>query len=99
MAGEGFRYRTIAEVAVISAVIYVLLGAPGISSNAGTSSLSGGHDGTQAKAKVESLVYPAADLKCPEHAYSINLFSTSPLVIHIDNFVSEAEIQHLIALR
>lgn len=98
MSNQPFRWRTVVEVAVIAVVIYVLVGAPGLST-----SLQGDSSPAQkvpvAKAKVESLVYPDKDLKCPEHEFRIHIFSTSPLVVYVDDFVSEAEARHLVDTR
>ena len=97
MSGQSFRWRTIIEVAVISAVIYVILGAPGLS--AWSSSLSIQEEAPVVQAKVESLVYPDKDLKCSEHKFDIHILGTNPLVIYIDSFVTESEAQHLIDIR
>ena len=98
MSGQSFRWRTVLEVAVISVVIYVFLGTPGLPSQLrGTSST--GRDVPIARAKVESLVYPDKDLKCLRHDFDIHLFSASPLVIYIDGFLSDKEADHLVDIR
>ncbi|PIB02460.1 hypothetical protein CB0940_00159 [Cercospora beticola] len=105
MANESRNYRTALEIAVISLVIYFLVGAPGISSTSTSTSSSKDTDTeaktfseSNAKAKIEHLVYPSKNLQCPEHSYTAHIYSTSPLMIYIENFLSETEIEHLISL-
>ena len=93
-----FRWRTIVEVAVISIVIYVFLGTPGLPSSS-TSESKAQNDVPVARAKAESLVYPDKDLRCPKHEFDVHIFSTSPLVVYIDGFLSEAEADHLVEIR
>lgn len=99
MSSQSFRWRTILEVAVISIVIYVFLGTPGLPSSSGGESSSNGRDIPVARAKTESLVYPDKNLQCPRHDFDIHVFSASPLVIYIDGFVSEEEAEHLVDIR
>ena len=98
MATDSFRWRTVLEVAIISIVIYVFLGTPGLTNSSGGKSPSK-IDIPIARAKTESLVYPDRNLECPRHAYDIHVFATSPLVIYIDGFLSEEEAQHLVDIR
>jgi prolyl 4-hydroxylase len=98
---QPFRWRTILEVGLISAVLYVFLGGPGFPSGL-LNSDSGSTVDTpvpKARAKVENLVYPDRSLTCAVHKYDIRIFSETPLVILIDNFVSEAEANHLTSIR
>lgn len=114
MANESRIYRTALEMAIISMVIYILVGAPGISSSSSpsSSSSSSSHDNSDPdsatsglfsnsdkKVKIEHLVYPSKNLTCPKHDYTTHIFSTSPLVIYIEDFLSAEEVEHLIALR
>lgn len=113
MANESRIYRTALEMAIISMVIYILVGAPGISSSSSpSSSSSSSHDNSDSdsatsglfsnsdkKVKIEHLVYPSKNLTCPKHDYTTHIFSTSPLVIYIEDFLSAEEVEHLIALR
>lgn len=86
------------EIGVISAIIYVFLGAPGFPA-------SGEHktvldsEVPRARAKVENLVYPNLELQCSEHRFDIKVFSTRPLVIVIDDFLSADEVHHLVDIR
>lgn len=108
MANESRIYRTALEMAIISMVIYILVGAPGISSLSSSSShdnsdsdsaTSGLFSNSDKKVKIEHLVYPSKNLTCPKHDYTTHIFSTSPLVIYIEDFLSAEEVEHLIALR
>jgi prolyl 4-hydroxylase len=93
-----FRWRTVLELAAIVSVIYIFLGAPGLSG-----SLTSGEKKYVVKPKPhirpESLVYPDADLECPEHGYDVHIYSAKPLVIYIDNFLSHEEADALVDLR
>ncbi|KAH9832430.1 prolyl 4-hydroxylase subunit alpha-3-like [Teratosphaeria destructans] len=93
---QPFRWRTVLEVGVISAVIYVLLGAPGLPSINTNSTAE--QNVPIARAKVENIVYQEPGLQCSDHHYDIRIFSQTPLVILIDNFISEREANHLIAI-
>jgi prolyl 4-hydroxylase len=98
MAGQSFRYRTIFEVAIISIVIYIFLGAPGLPYST-TKNASTPKSNDKASSKAENLVYPSRNLACPPSNYGVHIFSITPLVIYIDNFLSHPEADHLISLR
>jgi len=97
-SGQGFRWRTVIEVGVISAVIYIFLGAPGLPAGL-ISSSSSNQIVPVARAKIENLVYPEESLQCPRHEYDIHVFSATPLVIYVDEFLSEEEAEHLVDIR
>jgi len=95
---QSFRWRTVAEVGVISAVIYFFLGTPGFPTS--LISISSTQDNVPvSRAKIESLVYPPKDLQCPDRQYDVHVFSTTPLIVYIDGFLSDAEAEHLVASR
>ncbi|KAK5165952.1 uncharacterized protein LTR77_008876 [Saxophila tyrrhenica] len=96
MSDKPFRWRTIVEVAAISIVIYIVLGAPGLKTPSHIESTSE-QDVPIARARAESLVYPDwKDLKCSKHGVDMHIFSTQPLVIYIDGFLSGDEVEHLV---
>ena len=102
MSTQSFRWRTVLEVGLISAVLYILIGAPGLPFTIFRSSHNGRSDEVDvpvARASTESLVYPNKDLKCSSHDVGIHLFSTNPLIIYINDFLSEGETKHLIDIR
>jgi hypothetical protein len=100
MSGKPFRWRTIVEVAVISVVIYIFLGAPGLKTPVQHKPSNNEHDVPTPRAKAESLVYPdTQNLKCAKHEVDMHIFSTQPLVIYIDGFLSDAEVRHLVEIR
>ena len=100
MSESRVKYRTVLEIIVIAAVIYVLVGTPGLQfSTSSNQSRSPQDDVSNARAKVENLVYPSKELNCARRNYEILVFSTSPLVLYIDGFLSEQEADHLIAER
>ncbi|KAI6839956.1 hypothetical protein KC332_g4838 [Hortaea werneckii] len=94
---QGIRWRTFLEVGIISAVIYFLLGAPGLPAGI-ISEVSTQGEVPVAKAKVESLVYPQSNLRCSKHKFDVHVFSTAPLIIYIDGFLSEEEAEHLVRI-
>ncbi|EME87641.1 uncharacterized protein MYCFIDRAFT_26183 [Pseudocercospora fijiensis CIRAD86] len=96
--GDSFRYRTILEVAAIAAVIYFFLATPNLSTPGSNAENVASPAVPKARAKVENLVYPSKTLKCERHDYSTHIFSTSPLVIYVEGFLSGEEAEHLVAL-
>ena len=102
MSTQSFHWRTVLEVGLISAVLYILIGAPGLPFRIfhdGQSTRSAEIDVPVARASTESLVYPDKGLKCSSYNVGIHLFSTSPLIIYINDFLSESETKHLIDIR
>lgn len=97
MAGQTFRYRTILEVATISIMLYLFLGFSGFSNKADDKDESSRT--SHSNVTTGKLVYPAKNLQCQRHDYQVKIFSTSPLVIYIDHFLSDTEADHLIELR
>jgi prolyl 4-hydroxylase len=99
---SSFRWRTLLELAAIISAVYIFLGAPGLS---GSLTSSGGVKknvpGVKPKPHIrpDSLVYPDPDLECPEHGYDVHIYSTKPLVIYIDGFLSHEEADALVDLR
>lgn len=96
MSSQSFRWRTIVEVAIISVAIYILVTSSGVSTIGLTANEQ---DVPIARAQAESLVYPDNHLQCQRHDFSTHIFSTSPLVIYVDGFISGTEAQHLIDIR
>jgi prolyl 4-hydroxylase len=96
-----FRWRTIIEVSAIAVVIYAFLGAPGLNTSFLSSKSSTSIKPPTARAKIESLVYPDKNLSCEgrEHGYEVHIFSTRPLVMYIDGFLSDEEADELVELR
>ena len=97
------RYRTVLEVAVISLVIYYFLGTPGLSTSPSLipspSKQTPEEDVPEAKAKIESLVSPDPNLQCASHQFKdVHIYSTAPLVVYIDGFLSESEADHMIEI-
>lgn len=100
MSDKPFRWRTIIEVAIISIGLYVFLGAPGLRSARQTDTQSREQDVPVAQARAESLVYPdVKNLQCSQHDYHVHIFSTDPLVVYIDGFLSDREAKHLVEIR
>lgn len=96
-----FRWRTLLEIAAIVSAVYIFLGAPGLSSGSLTSDDKGNKNVAKVKPHIrpESLVFPDPDLECPEHGYDVHIYSTKPLVVYIDGFLSSEEADALVELR
>jgi prolyl 4-hydroxylase len=93
-----FRWRTILELAVIGAVVYFLIGAPGLS-DVISSSKKGVVPAPKIHLKPDSLVYPDLNLDCAKHTYDIHIFSAKPLIVYIDGFLTESEADALVEQR
>lgn len=57
--------------------------------------------GELASSKRDSKVNPEDSdvLNCGDDAYRVHLFSRSPLIIYIENFLSAPEADHLLSIR
>lgn len=97
---QSFRWRTIIEVGLISAIIYFFLGFPGLprSTKNSASVLKDVRPSPGSTARVESLVTPRPGLQCSPHEYRIHVFSSTPLVIYIEDFLSPTEADHLVSI-
>ena len=102
------RPQWIVEIAVPLIIAYVFLGAPipsFISHSTGTSETLGSSPILFSRENldwaVETLAFPDADSKvwCPHHDFVAHVFSRDPLVIYIENFLSAAEVAHLLESR
>ena len=45
---------------------------------------------------ISSMPSPGAPPQCPNHEYSVEIVSQNPLMIYINNFLSEEEIKWLL---
>ncbi|KIW02814.1 uncharacterized protein PV09_05872 [Verruconis gallopava] len=48
--------------------------------------------------RTDSLIIPDDTLQCPPHSYATHIAHHEPLVIYVENFLSDAEAEHLVAL-
>ena len=96
---QAFRWRTVLELAAITSVLYIFLGAPGLSGFLTSEGQNKIVVKPKSNIRPESLIYPDADLECPEHGYDVHIYSTKPLIIYIDNFLSHKEADALVDLR
>ena len=83
---------------LIATSIYIAIGAPGLPQTLLQLHSSDPESVPVSQTQIESLVHPDLKLQCPHHFYNIHIFSSTPLVIYIENFVSASEVQHLIDL-
>ncbi|KAK6436627.1 hypothetical protein LTR95_007183 [Oleoguttula sp. CCFEE 5521] len=94
---EPHNWRTTVELVLAALVLYIIVGAPGLGAIAlsryVTSEIATSATGY---ASNSTLITPSPDLHCVEHKYEARVFSTRPLIIYIDGFLSESEAAHLI---
>lgn len=94
-----YHPATLLQYAAILAAIYVFFNGPfsGVSQDQSSSDES--YDMPLSQEKADQLVYPDAGLQCDAHPYNVHIFSRSPLVIYIPDFLSKVESKHMIDIR
>ena len=93
--------RSVIEYAfyiLIIAFIYIAIESPGLPESFLRLRISEPETIPLSQTQIESLVYPDPQLQCPYQSYNIHIFSSSPLIVYIKNFLSASEAQHLIDL-
>ncbi|KAF2759422.1 hypothetical protein EJ05DRAFT_464045 [Pseudovirgaria hyperparasitica] len=93
-----FSFASIFQYVVVTGVAYVLIIAPLTKTlfGIGQHSYDGLDDNVDISAsKLRNIVIPDPALQCPEHGYKTRILARSPLVIYIENFLSEKEVEHL----
>jgi prolyl 4-hydroxylase len=93
---------SLVQYAFLAAIVYVLAGAP--LSSLLSDSYSGGASVAKNSAasvkKLETVVFPNADLKCAEHTYKgVYVLSREPLVVYIEGFLGKEEAEHVVGVR
>jgi prolyl 4-hydroxylase len=99
MNAQLYHPATLLQYAAILAAIYVFLNGPFSGVSQGQSSSDESYDIPLSQEKADQLVYPDADLKCDAHPYNVHVFSRSPLVIYIPDFLSKVESEHMVEIR
>jgi prolyl 4-hydroxylase len=99
MNSQLYHPATLLQYAVILAAIYVFLNGPFSGVSQGQSSSDESYDIPLSQEKADQLVYPDTGLQCDTHPYNVHIFSRSPLVIYIPNFISKVESKHMIEIR
>lgn len=94
------KLSTVAEYFLISLVLYFLVLSPLLQPYLG---FSPGNDEDHAATvesyeKIDTLVYPDANLECPQHAYQTHILSRDPLIIYIPSFLTYEESDELVSL-
>lgn len=94
-----YHPATLLQYVAILSAIYVFFNAPfaGVSQDRSTSEES--FDIPLSQEKAEQLVYPDSVLQCEPHSYKVHIFSRSPLIIYIPDFLSKVESKHMIEIR
>lgn len=92
---HGISLRTTLEYTAIIALLVALFGGSKIQSLFGADSDTH-HESRVSQDQLGSLVYPDKDLHCPNQPLDIHIFSRSPLIIYISNFVSDEDSKHLV---
>jgi prolyl 4-hydroxylase len=75
-----------------------LLGFPPSSSWSSSPSSPGGHD-HEYSFNESFVAFEEPGLVCPEHTYATHILSREPLVLYLEGWLSEGEIQHLLETR
>jgi prolyl 4-hydroxylase len=99
MNAQLYHPATLLQYAAILAAIYVFLNGPFSGVSQGQSSTDESYDIPLSQEKADQLVYPDSDLKCGTHPYNVHIFSRSPMVIYIPDFLSNVESKHMIGIR
>lgn len=95
-----YHPATLLQYAAILSAIYVFFNGPfsGVSQDQSTST-DESFDIPLSQEKAEQLVYPDSVLQCEPHSYGVHIFSRSPLIIYIPDFLSKVESKHMIEIR
>lgn len=99
MSSQLYHPATILQYVAILAAIYVFLNGPFAGNSQDQSRPEDTHDMPLSQEKAEQLVYPEKGLQCPPHSYKVHIFSKSPLVVYIPEFLTEVESKHMIQIR
>ena len=79
-----------------------LLGLPSFSSSPSSSwssSSSGLHDNHEHKFNESFIAFEDPDIVCHEHTYTTHILSREPLVLYLEGWLAEWEIEHLLEIR
>jgi prolyl 4-hydroxylase len=103
-SSSSLSISSLVQYAFLAAIVYVLAGAPLSSLLSDSYSGGGGASATQSSAasfkKLETLVFPDADLKCAEHMYKgVYVLNREPLVVYIEGFLGKEEAEHVVGVR
>jgi hypothetical protein len=99
MNSQLYQPAMLLQYAAILAAIYVFLNGPFSGVSQGQSTSDESYDIPLSQEKADQLVYPDPNLQCDAHPYNVHIFSRSPLVIYIPNFISKVESEHIISIR
>ncbi|KAI4716159.1 hypothetical protein E4T48_07645 [Aureobasidium sp. EXF-10727] len=98
MNSQLYQPATLLQYVAILAAIYVFFNGPFSSVSQGQSSDEESYDMPLSQEKAGQLVYSDLALQCDGHPYNVHVFSRSPLVIYIPDFLSSAESEHMIQI-
>jgi prolyl 4-hydroxylase len=80
-----------------------LLGLPSFSSSltssSWSSSSSGPHDDHEHSFNESFIAFEDPDIVCHEHTYTTHILSREPLVLYLEGWLAEGEIEHLLEIR
>lgn len=106
MRSSSFSVFTVVQYAFLTLLAYIFAGAP-LQQILFSSTKSAAQYGTQGEGvsgmspqKLDSLVFPDANLTCKEHGFGgVHVLSREPLVIYIEKFLDEDEANEVVDLR
>lgn len=104
---SSFSVFTVFQYAFLALIAYVLAGAPlqellfrGRGSGGSYSYSRDASASSMSPQKLDSLVIPDGNLTCEEHAFrSVHVLSREPLVVYIEGFLGETEVDEVVELR
>ncbi|KAF4555004.1 Hypothetical protein D9617_3g020730 [Elsinoe fawcettii] len=94
---SGISFRTGLEYAAILAVLALFFGGVNLPNRA-SDDRKEDIASRPSVDKTQSLVFPDKSLQCAKHDLDVHIFSVAPLIIHISNFLTPDEAQHLISM-
>jgi prolyl 4-hydroxylase len=86
-------------LAVIPLYIFIYVPLSRLLFGLSPSSSSLSHDGHELSFNESFIAFEDFNLACPEHAYTTHILSREPLVLYLEGFLSENEIEHLLEIR
>lgn len=92
----GLKLSSIVEYLLVSAAVYIFALSPLLRTYFPSFILVEETPQYQTFEKTDSLVIPDPNVVCEPHGYNIRILSQEPLVVYVENFLSQEEADHLV---
>lgn len=99
MTSSIYQPGTILPYVAIFVAVYLFLNGSLTTTSQSQSGVEQDYERPLSQDKKEALIYPDPNLKCDVLPHDIHVFSRSPLIIYIPDFLTKAESDHLIKIR